>query len=147
VSLDFTMVWIGAAMVVPWFGWRVLDGHLARRRTAAIVMQHYARRFIDEFERPLVRYDAADRPVRSRLRYRAGRRRLDILLAPGDGRSYPNLSDHKQNLEYDVLRITQVLGDDSFVSGALYTQEDWVVVPFRFKAGPKQPGATCISSL
>ena len=147
VRLDFTMVWIGASMVVPWFGWRILDRHLVRRRTATIVMQHYARRFIDEFERPLVRYDAADRPVRSRLRYRAGRRRLDILLAPGDGRSYPNLSDHKQNLEYDVSRIMQILGDDSFVSGSVYTQEGWVVVPFRFKAGPKPPGVTCISSL
>jgi hypothetical protein len=110
-------------------------------------MQHYARRFIDEFERPLVRYDPADRPVRSRLRCRAGRRRLDILLAPGDGRSYPNLSDHKQNLEYDVSRIMHVLGDDSFVCGPLYRQEDWVVVPFRFTAAAKPPGATCISSL
>ena len=28
----------------------------------------------------------------------------------------------------------------------LYTQAGWVVVPFQFKAGPKQPGVTCISS-
>jgi hypothetical protein len=146
-SLDLTMMWIGAAMVVPWFGWRILDDYLARRRTASIVMLHFARRFVEEFERPLVRYDPAERPVRSRLRCRTGRRRLDILLAPGDGRGYPNLSDHKKNVEYDVSRVTRALGDDSFVSGRLYTQAGWVVVPFQFKAGPKQPGVTCISSL
>lgn len=144
---DLTFVWLGAAIVVPWFGWRLLDDHLARRRTTTIVMRHFADRFVHEFERPLLRYEAAERPLKSRLRSGLRHGRFDILLAPGDGRRYPNLSDHKKNVEYDVARVQQVLGDASFISGPLYTQAGWVVVPFQFKAGPNQSGVTCISSL
>ena len=119
---------------------------LAGRRHPSIV-RYFVHRFVDEFERPLVRYDVGERPVRSRLRCGARRGRFDILLAPGEGRRYPNLSDHKKNVEYDVARVMHVLADDSFVSGALYTQAGWIVVPFQFTAGPKQSGVTCISSL
>ena len=82
-----------------------------------------------------------------RLRFRCGARlgRFDILRAPGEGRRYPNLSDHKKNVEYDVARVMHVLADDSFVSGPPYTHAGWIV-PFRFTAGPKQSGVSCISS-
>jgi hypothetical protein len=153
---DLTMVWLGAAMVVPWVGWRVLDDYLARRKTNSIVMRHFAERFISEFERPLVRPRAGERSVRSRIRFSARPRRFDILLAPGTGRRYPNLTDHKKNVEYDVARVLTLLADRSFVCGALYTDEGWVVVPFQFlvgrslgggrRAGPKHTGVTCISS-
>jgi hypothetical protein len=103
-------------------------------------------RFVDEFERPLVRYDAGERSVRSDLRFGARRGRFDILLAPGEGRRYPNLSDHKKNVEYDVARVVRVLADDSFVSGAPYTKAGWIVVPFQFTADPKPSGVSCISS-
>jgi hypothetical protein len=144
-GFDFTMLWLGAAMVVPWVGWRILDDHLVRKKTRTIVMQHFASRFVQEFERPLVWSDA-ERPLRSRVRYSARRGRLDILLAPGKGRRYPNLSDHKKNMEYDVARVVHALADQSFVNGTPYTQAGWVVVPFQFKTGPKQSGVTCISS-
>ena len=144
---DFTMLWLGAAMVVPWVGWRFLDDHLVRKKTTTIVMRHFATRFVHEFERPLVWSDAAEHPVRSRVRYSVRRRRLEILLAPGKGRRYPNLSDHKKNVEYDIERVRHLLADASFVDGAPYTQAGWVVVPFQFKAGPRQSGVTCISSL
>jgi hypothetical protein len=143
-GLDLTFVWLSAAFALPWLGWRVLDDHLIRRKTTTIVMRHFAERFVHEFERPLVWYDA-ERPVRTRVRYSAQRRRLDILLAPGTGRRYPNLSDHKKNVEYDVARVVRALADKSFVSGPLSMQAGWVVVPFRYKPGRK-PGATCISS-
>ena len=94
-----------AAMVVPWLGWRIVDDYLARRKTASIIVRYFVHRFVDEFERPLVRYDVGERPVRSRLRCGARLRRFDILLAPGEGRRYPNLSDHKKNVEYDVARV------------------------------------------
>jgi hypothetical protein len=134
-------------MVVPWFGWRIVDDHLARRKTVSIVVQSFAQRFVDEFERPLLRYDVADCPVRSSLSLGARRGRFSILLAPGEGRRYPNLSDHKKNVEYDVARVMHVLGDDSFVSGAPYTKAGWIVVPFQFMADRKPSGVTCISSL
>jgi hypothetical protein len=145
-GFDFTMVWLGAAMVVPWVGWRILDDHLVRKKTRTIVMQHFATRFVQEFERPLVWSDA-ERPLRSRVRYSARRGRLDILLAPGKGRRYPNLSDHKKNMEYDVARVVHALADQSFVNGTPYTQAGWVVVPFQFKTLSKTSGVTCISSL
>ena len=144
-GLDFAMVWLGAAMVVPWVGWRILDDHLVRTKTRTIVMQHFATRFVQEFERPLV-WSHADRPLRSRVRYSARRGRLDILLAPGKGRRYPNLSDHKKNMEYDVARVVHALADQSFVSGTPYTQAGWVVVPFQLKTLSKTSGVTCISS-
>jgi hypothetical protein len=143
-GVDLTLVWLGAAVVLPLFGWRILDNYAARRKTRLIVMQHFAQRFVNEFERPLIQ-QPAERPVRSRLRLSPGRARLDILLAPARGRRYPNLSDHKKNMEYDVVRIQRLLGDDSFVRDPLYTQAGWVVVPFRFKAGRKYTGVTCIS--
>jgi hypothetical protein len=146
-GVDLTMLWLCAAMVVPWLGWRTLDDYLARRKTASVVVGSFVHRFVDEFERPLVRYYVGEHPVRSRLRCGARLRRFDILLAPAEGRRYPNLSDHKKNVEYDVARVMHVLADDSFVSGAPYTQAGWTVVPFQFTADPKQSGVTCISSL
>lgn len=142
---DLRMLWLGAAMVVPWVGWRIADDYLARRRTAAIVVQHFADRFIDEFERPLIRYRVEDHPVKSRVRRGSRRGRFDILLAPAEGRRYPNLSDHKKNVEYDVARVMHVLADESFVCREPYMQAGWIVVPFQFTAGPKQ-GVSCISS-
>ena len=136
-GLDFPMVWLGAAMVVPWVGWRFMDDYLVRKKTRTIVMQHFATRFVQQFERPLM-WSASDRPVRSRVRYSARRGQLDILLAPGKGRRYPNLSDHKKNMEYDVARIVHALADRSFVNGPLYTQAGWVVVPFQFLVNPSR---------
>jgi hypothetical protein len=141
-SVDLTIVWLGAAAVVSWAGWRVFDGYSARRSTASIVVKHFVGRFVQEFERPLVRSHEAERAVRSGFRGKR-RGRFDILLAPGQGRRYPNLSDHKKNVEYDVVRVLRLLADESFVSGPLYTQAGWVVVPFHTK---KSRGVTCTSS-
>jgi hypothetical protein len=146
-GVDLTMLWLYAAMVGLWLAWRIVDNHLARRKTASVVARYFVHRFVDEFERPLVRYDVEDRPVRSRLRFGARLRRFDLLLAPGEGRRYPNLSDHKKNVEYDLARVMHVLGDDFFVRRAVYTQAGWIVVPFQFTAVPKRSGVTCISSL
>jgi hypothetical protein len=137
-GIDLTWVWLGSAVIVPLFGWRIVDDYVSRRNTRLIVMKHFAHRFVREFERPLIQQQE-DWPVRSRLRLCPARARLDILLAPGQGRRYPNLSDHKKNVEYDVARIARLLADDSFVRDPLYTQAEWVVVPFRFKARPKHP--------
>jgi hypothetical protein len=140
------MLWLGAAVVVPLLGWRIADGYLGRRRMVSIAVRYFAHRFVEEFERPLVRYDVSERALKSRLSYGAHLRRFDILLAPGEGRRYPNLSDHKKNVEYDVARVMHVLADDAFVSGAPYTRAGWIVVPFHF-SDPRQSGVTCISSL
>jgi len=146
-GVDLSLLWLCAAMVVPWCGWRIVDDYLTRRKTASLIVRYFVHRFVDEFERPLLRYDAGERPVRSGLRFGARRGRFDILLAPGEGRRYPNLSDHKKNVEYDVARVVRVLADDSFVSGAPYSKAGWIVVPFQFTADRKPSGVSCISSL
>jgi hypothetical protein len=133
-GIDLTMLWLCAAIVVPWFGWRIVGDYLDRRKTASIVVKCFVQRFVDEFERPLVRCDVGVCPLRSRLRFGVRRGRFSILLAPGEGRVYPNLADHKKNVEYDVDRVMRVIADHSFVSGAPYTKAGWIVVPFQFTA-------------
>jgi hypothetical protein len=145
-SVDFTMVLLGAAMVVPWFGWRILDDYLVRRNTKAIVMRHFAHRFVDEFERPLIQCHGSERPVRSALRCNVRRSRFDVLLAPGEGRRYPNLMDHKKNVEYDVARVMEALADDAFVTGPLYMQAGWIVVPVEYRADRTRVGAFSASA-
>jgi hypothetical protein len=138
-GIDLRWAWFGAAVILPFVGWKAVDGYVGRRNAVTIVMRHFAHRFVREFERPLIQQQT-ERPVRSRLRLSPTRARLDILLAPGEGRRYPNLSDHKKNVEYDVVRIHRLLADESFVRDPLYTRAGWVVVPFRFKAGRKNAG-------
>src|SRR5262249_59280143 len=113
---------------------------------AGIFMSQFANLFVREFERPLVQ-GAAEPAIRAQLRVSPYRARMEICLAPGHGRRYPNLSDHRKNVEYDVDRVLSALADDSFVCGRLRTREGWVVVPFRFSARLKQRGVRCISSL
>jgi hypothetical protein len=132
-GLDLTVIWLGAAVALPWFGWRILDDALDRRRRASFATRYFAQRFVREFERPLIQQHAAEPPLRVRFHVSRFGRRLDILLAPGTSRRYPNLSDHKQNVEYDVARVLQLIADDTFENGPLRAQGEWVVVPFRFK--------------
>lgn len=142
---DVTEVRIGATVILALFGWRVLDGYAGRRKLVLVVMSHFAYRFVREFERPLVQ-QPTEPPLRSQLQLSPARARLKILLAPGQGRRYPNLSDHRKNVEYDVVRVLQSLADDSFVIDSLHSQAGWVVVSFRFKVDRKRPGVACISS-
>jgi hypothetical protein len=142
---EVTEVWIGATMILALFGWRVLDGYAGRRKHRLLVMSQFADRFVREFERPLIQRPT-EPPLQSRLRLSPARARLKILLAPGQGRRYPNLSDHRKNVEYDVVRVLQSLADDSFVPDSLYSQAGWVVVSFRFKVDRKHTGVACISS-
>jgi hypothetical protein len=105
-------------------------------------MKWFGEAFVREFERPLFRQPVSRRidrrdghPVRSRLRFAPRRHRLEILLAPHDGRIYPNLSDHRKNLEYDIERVVHLLGDQPFRTGRLYAEGRWVVIPFSVGAG------------
>ena len=76
-----------AAVVVLWLGWRIVDDYLARRKTASIVVRYFVDRFVDEFERPLVRYDAQERPVRSLLRCGARREAIRHSSRAGRGKA------------------------------------------------------------
>jgi hypothetical protein len=145
-NIDPARIWLGAVVVVPALGLLIAGEFVRRRRAKEIFMSQFAHLFVREFERPLLPH-AAEPAIRARLRVSPYRARLEICLAPGYGRRYPNLSDHRKNVEYDVDRVLSVLADESFVCGRLRMREGWVVVPFRFRARLKQRGVRCISSL
>ena len=108
------------------------DQYLRQRSLVLAAMRRFAEGFVREFERPLIEPGAAERPIQSRVRFAPDRARLDVLLAPGAGRRYPNLADHRRNVEYDVTRVVRSLKDSSFVGGRPYAQGHWIVVPFQF---------------
>jgi len=119
------------------WGWKRID----ERRARVEVLRAFGEKFIREFEKPL-RRNATSPPVKSRVRFVPRRLRVDILIAPAGGRTYPNLVDHKRNVEYDVERVMRLLRDASFVNGPLYAQGSWVVVPCRFQTDRQQEGAS-----
>ena len=80
--------------------------------------------------------------AKSRLRLAPARRRLDVLLAPADGRTYPNLFDHRRNVEYDVERVVWLLRGEPFINGRPYARGPWVVIPFYFETSRQQEGAS-----
>src|SRR5580765_1736170 len=109
----------------------------SRGRSAALTaMTVFGERFVREFERPLMRRGSSDRGVHSQLRLKPCRKRLEILLAPQQGRTYPNLSDHRRNVEYDVGRVLRLLNDERFVGERLSGRGRWVIVRCRFTGDP-----------
>jgi len=138
---DFRRLWWAtplavmiSVLVLAW-SWQYGD----ERRARLDMMRVFGKRFVAEFERPLLPNATGD-PLRARLKFAPGRRKLEILLAPGQGRTYPNLADHKRNVEYDVARVLRILRHEPFVSGHLYAKGRWVVIPCRFEAGRQQEG-------
>ena len=132
-------IWSAIVLVLAFKCWLV-DNYIARRQDTLRAMQQYAERFVDEFERPLKQPHLARRPIQSRVRFKPGRARFDVLLAPDAGLRYPNLADHKKNVMYDVVRIQQALSQQAFVSSRPYARGRWVVVPFRFRVGAREAG-------
>lgn len=103
-------------------------------------MRRFGEAFVREFERPLLREQRTGRPaIQARLRANAKARRLEVLLAPAAGRRYPNLSDHRRNVEYDIGRVLERLRVSSVLGRAPYRQGQWVVCPFEF-ADTQQAG-------
>ena len=115
--------------------------YVAARKPVPDAIRRFAEEFVREFERPLLLPDERRRAVRARLRVNVSRRRrrLEVLLAPAAGRRYPNLSDHRTNVEYDIRRVTQRLRGPA-IADALYAQGPWVVVPFEFPENSRQAG-------
>jgi hypothetical protein len=149
-ALAAVVVWAPAAIwsmvvlalaITCWLG----DEYFAGRRATLRAMTLYAERFVEEFERPLLQPHLSRRPIQSRVRFKPGRARFDVLLAPDAGLRYPNLTDHKGNVMYDVVRIQRALSEHAFVSSRPYARGRWVVVPFRFRVGAREAGGRCDS--
>jgi hypothetical protein len=138
-TLKLALVLIGPVVfgAVIGFAWQGVERFLMVRRSLKREVQYFGDLFVKNFERPLVIDGVISRPIRARLRWVSFNRRLDILLAPAAGRRYPNLDDHRRNVEYDVERISQRLRHHPFVRRPLRAEGEWVVVPFQLKPRPR----------
>jgi hypothetical protein len=132
-------IWSTVVLTLALTCWLV-DEYLTRRRDTLRAMKLYSERFVEEFERPLIQPHLSRRPIQSRVRFKPGRARFDVLLAPDGGLRYPNLTDHKANVTYDVVRIQRALSEHAFVSSRPYARGQWVVVPFRFRVETREAG-------
>ena len=103
-------------------------------------LQRAGEDFLRTFATPLVDPTSAVPPVAGHLRFIRRKQRLEIRIAPHGGRRYPNLTDHKTNVVYDVHRVIGILGADRIVCDRLHAEGPWVVVSIRL-AGPKEAGA------
>ncbi len=125
--------WIPILFFAATLAWIATQNFLDRRHATSRALERFGMAFIREFERPLLQDPSVESPVRSRLRIVPQRGEVEILLAPNDGWHYPNLSDHRRNVEYDVERIVTLLGEGRVVTGRLGMRGTWVVIPFRLE--------------
>jgi hypothetical protein len=143
-AIDLGVLWWAIPLFVGVPGlavaWVVVGKYFGERQASLGTMRGFGDKFIAEFERPLFRRCAGEPSVKSRLRFAPRRRTLEVLLAPADGRTYPNLFDHRKNVEYDVERVLRVLRDAPFTNGPLYMAGPWVVIPFRLETDRQQEG-------
>ena len=130
--------WAPVLFFATALGWIATQNYLERRQATSRTLERFGMSFIREFERPLLQQPGAESPLRSRLRLLPQRDWVEILLAPNDGWHYPNLSDHRKNVESDVERIVTLLGEGRFVCGRLATRGPWVVIPFRLEGNLKK---------
>ena len=139
VVVGMSVALFGAAIGV---GWQSAQRSLRIRQSLKREGLYFGQLFVKNFERPLIIDGVAARPIHARLRWVPHRRRLDILLAPSTGRRYPNLDDHRRNVEYDVERIANRLRPHPYVRRPLRAEGQWVVVPFQVKPLPQAGGQT-----
>jgi hypothetical protein len=144
-ATDLTVLWwatplfaVASSLMLA----RVAMRKVYERRARIAIMDAFGIRFIREFDRPLFRRSAAAPAIRARLRFAPSRRTVEVLLAPADGRTYPNLVDHRRNVEYDVERVQRALRDESFSNGPLYAEGSWVVIPFYVQDNSQQEGGS-----
>jgi hypothetical protein len=139
-ALDSAFVLWAALVVLITLAWSGVDEYDARTRRIVDEMRRFGERFVLEFERPLSQADQSSRPIDSRVVVRAHPPRVAIFIAPAAGRRYPNLSDHRTNVEYDVSRILRRVPDPAFVCHSLCARGRWVVVTLQLQVNSQQAG-------
>jgi hypothetical protein len=132
-STDVGFLWVGSGVLGGLWMSRIAVRFSRKQRERSCIMRQFGTEFVREFGRPLTRVRDAGPPPRARLRVNPRRSRVDVLIAPCDSRSYPNLTDHRRNVEYDVSRVMAALGRNAFATGQPYAEGRWVVLPFHYK--------------
>ncbi|MEO5739529.1 MAG: hypothetical protein ABIS29_02930 [Vicinamibacterales bacterium] len=110
-----------------------LQWSIERRKATSRALEKFGAAFIREFERPLIDERSPRSALRAELALSPDRRAIEVLLAPTEGRRYPNLADHRTNVEYDVGRVVSLLNDRRFICGPLRARGSWVAIPFRLQ--------------
>ena len=87
---------LGAAIGI---GCQGVERFQKRREAMTREMEEFGNQFLKDFERPLVTDGVMASPIRARLRCDPGDKQLEIRVAPAAGRRYPNLGDHRHNVE------------------------------------------------
>ena len=107
----------------------VVVGSLTRQ-TLPPSVRRAGENFLTVFAQPLFDPSSGVPPIQARLQFVRRTQQLEIFMAPGPGHRYPNLADHKMNVEYDVDRVIRVLGN-YVLSGSPRAAGKWVVVTLR----------------
>ena len=136
-AVDFTFLFVAASLLAAVLLLRHGMRRGRRRRERTRELQRFGARFVQEFARALSQCRGVTAP-RARLRVSSRRECVEVLLAPGEGGSYPNLADHRGNVEYDVARVMAAVAGESFVTAPPYAEGQWVVLPFLFKGPVKR---------
>ena len=119
---------VGAAgLVIMWLS--AVGSSLVLRPMPAAV-RRAGEDFVAVFAQPLNDPSSEVPPIQTRLRFVRRKQQLEISIAPGPGHCYPNLADHKKNLEYDVDRVMRVLGNYA-LTGYPRAAGRWVVVTIQ----------------
>ncbi len=139
-SIDFTFLAVAGFLAGAVLLLRCATQSARCRRERGREMRKFGARFVQEFGRPMTQFRGATPPPHARLRVSPRRSRVEVLLAPANGDGYPNLADHRSNVDYDVARVMAVVGRESFVNGSPYAEGRWVVLPFHFKGPVKREG-------
>lgn len=111
--------------------WGTFQALAARSNMVARTLEAFAADFIREFERPLIDERTHGTVLHSEVSVSPRTRSMEVRLAPSGGRRYPNLEDHRSNVEYDIYRVMTLLDDRRFSCGPVRSQGPWVAFPFR----------------
>lgn len=113
-----------------------------RRKATSQALQTFGAAFVREFERPLIDERCPQSVLRAEIALSPDRHSLEVRLAPADGRRYPNLADHRPNVEYDVERVMTLLNDRRFTCGPPRARGSWVAIPLQMAPDLRKEGGT-----
>ena len=130
--------WLPLLAMAPVMAWAVFKTVANRSDMVARTLETFAADFIREFERPLIDERARQSALHAQISLSPRTRSMEVLLAPAGGRRYPNLEDHRSNVEYDIRRVLTLLDDRRFSCGPIRSQGPWVAFPFRLTSIPKE---------
>jgi hypothetical protein len=124
----WSLTFLAMTSVMAWITFQAMAD---RSNTVARTLETFAADFIREFERPLIDERTRQSALHAEITLSPRTRSMEVRLAPAGGRRYPNLEDHRSNVEYDLHRVLTLLDDRRFSCGPIRSQGPWVAFPFR----------------